>query len=54
MEFKVETTKAGDGKSYPKTGDKCEMHYTGTLEDGSVFDSSVTKGRTFKFTLGVG
>lgn len=54
MEFKVETITAGDGKSYPKTGDICEMHYTGTLLDGTQFDCSRTKGRTFKFTLGVG
>ena len=54
MEFKVETTSAGDGKSYPQTGDECEMHYTGTLQDGSTFDSSISRGKTFKFKLGVG
>lgn len=30
------------------------MHYTGKLLDGTVFDSSVPRGQTFKFTLGVG
>ncbi|MFC1731837.1 FKBP-type peptidyl-prolyl cis-trans isomerase [candidate division KSB1 bacterium] len=29
-------------------------HYTGTLDDGTVFDSSVTRGAPFSFTLGVG
>lgn len=29
-------------------------HYTGTLEDGTVFDSSVTRGTPFQFTLGTG
>lgn len=29
-------------------------HYTGRLDDGTVFDSSVEKGRTFKFQLGRG
>ena len=34
---------------------KVVVHYTGTLEDGSVFDSSLKPGRgAFTFTLGVG
>lgn len=35
-------------------GSFVEMHYTGTLEDGTVFDSSVERGTPFRFTLGVG
>jgi len=36
-----------------KTGDTVKIHYTGTLEDGSVFDSS--EGRDpIEFTLGSG
>lgn len=38
----------------PKNGDEIEAHYTGTLEDGSVFDSSRDRGKTFKFVLGNG
>ena len=30
------------------------MHYTGRLTDGTVFDSSVTRGTPFEFTLGAG
>ena len=34
---------------------KVVVNYTGTLEDGSVFDSSLSPGRgPFTFTLGVG
>ncbi|KJE93742.1 FK506-binding protein, partial [Capsaspora owczarzaki ATCC 30864] len=34
--------------------DKVSVHYTGMLTDNSVFDSSVTRGTPFEFTLGAG
>lgn len=37
-----------------KKGDLLQMHYTGTLEDGTEFDSSIPRGQPFSFTLGVG
>jgi FKBP-type peptidyl-prolyl cis-trans isomerase len=37
-----------------KKGDSLKMHYTGTLEDGTEFDSSIPRGDPFTFTLGTG
>ena len=37
-----------------KAGDTLRMHYTGSLLDGTVFDSSLTSGEPFQFRLGMG
>ncbi|XP_056133296.1 peptidyl-prolyl cis-trans isomerase FKBP2 [Lampris incognitus] len=37
-----------------RKGDVLNMHYTGKLEDGTEFDSSVPRDRPFTFTLGIG
>ena len=49
--MKVEVLKEGTGE-VSKTGDTVFVHYTGTLENGVKFDSSVDKGTPFDFTVG--
>ncbi len=52
--FKRDVIKEGNGTTFPKTGDKVTVHYTGTLTNGKVFDSSVTRDEPFQFSLGKG
>uniref|UniRef100_A0A7S4K440 peptidylprolyl isomerase n=1 Tax=Odontella aurita TaxID=265563 RepID=A0A7S4K440_9STRA len=55
MAVTKDTIQAGDGKTYPKQGDKLTMHYHGTLaSNGQKFDASRDRGRPFSFTIGVG
>lgn len=43
--------KQGEGGAMPKASDQVEVHYHGTLTDGTVFDSSVERGDTITFGL---
>ncbi|BFZ62880.1 FK506 binding protein proline rotamase rapamycin-binding protein [Saitoella coloradoensis] len=49
-----ETISPGDETNRPNVGDEVTMHYTGTLESGKKFDSSVDRGQPFKCRIGVG
>jgi FKBP-type peptidyl-prolyl cis-trans isomerase len=51
--LKTQTVEKGSGPD-SKIGDKVTVNYTGTLENGTVFDSSIPRGEPFSFTLGEG
>lgn len=50
-DLKTETIIQGSG-SKAELGMRVQVHYTGKLDDGTVFDSSVPRGEPFVFTLG--
>lgn len=46
----IRLSRAGKGKT-PKADDTVKVHYTGTLIDGTKFDSSVDRGEAFQTKL---
>lgn len=51
--LEIETVTAGEG-DIAEEGDLLTVHYVGTLENGTVFDSSLDRGEPFQFILGAG
>ena len=51
--LKHQDLKVGDGPE-AVSGKVVEVHYTGWLEDGTKFDSSLDRGEPFSFRLGAG
>lgn len=50
---KIEDIKVGEGAGI-HAGQRITVHYTGTLENGTVFDSSHKRNQPFEFVYGVG
>ncbi|XP_057379019.1 FK506-binding protein 2-like isoform X2 [Daphnia carinata] len=54
-ELKVDVVSLPDTcESKSKNGDILSMHYTGTLLDGTKFDSSLDRNQPFQFQIGAG
>jgi len=51
--LEIEILQEGNGQE-TKNGDMVSVHYTGTLVNGTKFDSSVDRGQPFEFSLGEG
>lgn len=53
QDLKIVDVKVGTGAE-AKPGELVRVHYTGWLEDGTKFDSSVDRNEPFEFPLGAG
>lgn len=51
-EVKVAIFSAGDGINYPREGNTVTVHYTASLKDGTIWDSSRDRNKPLKFKVG--
>lgn len=51
--MEVHTQQPGDGRNYPRRGQRVTVHYRGELLNGKQFDTSIGRA-PFTFTLGAG
>ncbi|MGA0805536.1 MAG: FKBP-type peptidyl-prolyl cis-trans isomerase, partial [Pseudohongiellaceae bacterium] len=51
LQYQVITAAADGAAAMPVASDTVQVHYHGTLVDGSVFDSSVDRGEPISFPL---
>lgn len=49
LQYQVLTS--GDGTQHPEAHSKVTVHYHGTLIDGTMFDSSIVRGKPLSFSL---
>ncbi|KZP33454.1 hypothetical protein FIBSPDRAFT_906808 [Athelia psychrophila] len=54
MGVTIDTITPGDGKTFPKKGDTVSIHYVGTLQNGTLFDSSRDRNAVFTTEIGTG
>ncbi len=52
--LRYEDLVVGEGKEATGPGQTAIVHYTGWLEDGTKFDSSLDRDETFSFPIGCG